>query len=41
MSSDEAGSLLRGVRYGHLKRHADSRGSFVEIWRSSILGQLT
>jgi dTDP-4-dehydrorhamnose 3,5-epimerase len=41
MSSDEPGSLLQGVRYGHLNRHADSRGSFVEIWRSSILGELT
>jgi dTDP-4-dehydrorhamnose 3,5-epimerase len=41
MSSDGAGSRLRGVRYGRLKRHVDSRGSFVEIWRSSILGELS
>jgi dTDP-4-dehydrorhamnose 3,5-epimerase len=37
----EARSLIRGVSYRHLNRLADSRGSFVEIWRASILGELT
>ncbi len=37
----EVGSRLRGVRYRRRNRLADSRGSFVEIWRASTLGQLT
>jgi len=37
MSPDEAGSRLRGVRYGRLNLLADRRGSFVEIWRASGL----
>jgi dTDP-4-dehydrorhamnose 3,5-epimerase len=36
-----AGSRIRGVRYGRLNRLADSRGSFVEIWRASLLEELT
>ena len=40
MSPDEAGSRLRGVRYGRLNLLADRRGSFVEIWRASGLGEL-
>jgi dTDP-4-dehydrorhamnose 3,5-epimerase len=34
-------SRIRGVSYRRLNRLADSRGSFVEIWRASILGELT
>jgi dTDP-4-dehydrorhamnose 3,5-epimerase len=41
MSHEVAGSRLRGVRYGRLNVLADSRGSFVEIWRASALGELT
>jgi dTDP-4-dehydrorhamnose 3,5-epimerase len=35
-------SALRGVRYGSVVRHADSRGAFRELWRTSsfpALGQ--
>jgi len=39
--ASEAGSRIRGVRYRRLNRLADSRGSFVEIWRASLLGPLT
>jgi dTDP-4-dehydrorhamnose 3,5-epimerase len=35
--SSEAGSRLAGVSYGHLNRLADRRGSFVEIWRASLI----
>ena len=28
-------SSLRGVRFGSIARHADSRGSFREVWRAS------
>jgi dTDP-4-dehydrorhamnose 3,5-epimerase len=28
-------SSLRGVRFGSVSRHADSRGSFREVWRAS------
>ena len=28
-------SRLRGVRYGTIQRHGDSRGSFRELWRAS------
>jgi dTDP-4-dehydrorhamnose 3,5-epimerase len=41
MSADVAGSSLTGVRYGRLGRHADSRGSFTEIWRASVFGALS
>jgi dTDP-4-dehydrorhamnose 3,5-epimerase len=40
-SVGQTGSLIRGVRYSRLNRLADSRGSFVEIWRASTLGELT
>ena len=33
-------SRLVGVRYGKLNRLADSRGSFVELWRASSFGAL-
>lgn len=33
-------SRLRGVSYGRLVRHADSRGSFGELWRASWFGSL-
>jgi dTDP-4-dehydrorhamnose 3,5-epimerase len=41
MSQNAAGSGIRGVRYSRLNKLGDSRGSFVEIWRSSALGELT
>jgi dTDP-4-dehydrorhamnose 3,5-epimerase len=34
-------SALRGVRYGSIVRHADSRGSFRELWRASSFQALT
>ena len=33
-------SALRGVRYGAVTRHGDSRGSFRELWRASAFGEL-
>ena len=35
-----AASVLLGVRYGSIVRHADSRGSFREIWRASAFPAL-
>jgi dTDP-4-dehydrorhamnose 3,5-epimerase len=37
----EIRSRIRGVGYRRLSRLVDSRGSFVEIWRASTLGQPT
>jgi dTDP-4-dehydrorhamnose 3,5-epimerase len=37
----EGASRIQGVSYRALNRLADPRGSFVEIWRASILGELT
>jgi dTDP-4-dehydrorhamnose 3,5-epimerase len=34
-------SMLPGVRYGALIRHADSRGAFRELWRASSFPALT
>jgi dTDP-4-dehydrorhamnose 3,5-epimerase len=34
-----APSTLRGVTYGRLERHADERGSFLELWRRSRLDE--
>ena len=31
------GSTIPGVVYGSIERHADERGSFRELWRSSRL----
>ena len=36
-----AASTLHGVRYGSIVRHADSRGSFREIWRASAFPRLS
>jgi dTDP-4-dehydrorhamnose 3,5-epimerase len=36
-----ARSALRGVRFGAVVRHADSRGSFRELWRASTFPALT
>jgi dTDP-4-dehydrorhamnose 3,5-epimerase len=33
-------SLLKGVRYGSLVRHADARGAFRELWRASAFGPI-
>jgi len=41
MIQNKAGSRIPGVRYSRLNKLGDSRGSFVEIWRSSVLGELT
>jgi dTDP-4-dehydrorhamnose 3,5-epimerase len=35
MSGSRLPSALAGVRYGAIVRHADSRGSFRELWRAS------
>jgi dTDP-4-dehydrorhamnose 3,5-epimerase len=40
MSGGGSESRLPGVRYGQLNRLADSRGSFMEIWRASAFGDL-
>jgi dTDP-4-dehydrorhamnose 3,5-epimerase len=37
----DATSAIPGVRLGRLVRHADSRGSFRELWRESAFGSLT
>jgi dTDP-4-dehydrorhamnose 3,5-epimerase len=34
-------SVLPGVRYGAIARHADSRGAFRELWRASAFATLT
>lgn len=34
MSLDRPPSILPGVRYGAVQRHADDRGSFRELWRA-------
>lgn len=34
-------STLRGVRFGTVTRHADARGSFRELWRTSAFPALT
>lgn len=34
-------SMLRGVRFGALTRHADARGSFRELWRASAFPAMT
>ena len=42
--TDDAGrgpSNLPGVRFGAVVRHADSRGSFRELWRASAFATLT
>lgn len=39
-ATDPAASILPGVRYGRLIRHADSRGAFRELWRMSSFATL-
>lgn len=41
MSGDRSESSLPGVTYGKRTRLADSRGSFMEIWRASAFGVLS
>jgi dTDP-4-dehydrorhamnose 3,5-epimerase len=41
MSGGRSESSLPGVNYGRRTRLADSRGSFMEIWRESAFGVLT
>ena len=38
MSTDRPASVIPGVRYGALARHADERGSFRELWREDVFG---
>jgi dTDP-4-dehydrorhamnose 3,5-epimerase len=38
MSLERPASLLPGVRYGAVARHADERGAFRELWRASAFG---
>jgi dTDP-4-dehydrorhamnose 3,5-epimerase len=38
---DRPPSRLRGVRWGAVQRHADSRGAFRELWRASTFPALT
>ena len=40
MSGTDRESRLPGVSYGRRNRIADSRGSFMEVWRSSAFGEL-
>ncbi len=40
LDQEIAASSLEGVTYGRLTTHADSRGSFTEIWRASLIGSL-
>jgi len=40
MSSQAADSILAGVRYGRLNRIGDLRGSFMELWRASLFGEI-
>jgi dTDP-4-dehydrorhamnose 3,5-epimerase len=40
MSLDRPPSTLTGVRFGALRRHADVRGSFREIWREETFGPI-
>lgn len=40
-ATDRPASTLPGVRYGAVVRHADSRGAFRELWRSSAFPTLT
>jgi dTDP-4-dehydrorhamnose 3,5-epimerase len=35
VSADRPPSVLPGVRYGAIARHADERGSFRELWKAS------
>lgn len=37
---DPTGSVLPGVRYGRVVRHADERGAFRELWRASLFGAI-
>jgi dTDP-4-dehydrorhamnose 3,5-epimerase len=33
-------TVLAGVRFGRLERHADARGAFRELWRASAFGSI-
>ncbi len=41
MNEDVSESRLPGVSYGRLNLLADSRGSFMEVWRASVFGDLS
>jgi len=40
MTLDRPVSVLPGVRYGAVARHADDRGAFRELWRASHFGAI-
>ncbi len=40
MSTARPPSVIAGVRYGALTRHADERGSFRELWREDTFGPI-
>lgn len=40
MSPGSPESRIPGVRYGAITRHADARGSFRELWRSTTFGPI-
>jgi dTDP-4-dehydrorhamnose 3,5-epimerase len=40
MTMEPRPSLISGVRYGALTRHADERGSFRELWRDDVFGRI-
>lgn len=40
MSLERPPSALAGVRYGHVDRHVDARGSFRELWKASAYGPI-
>jgi dTDP-4-dehydrorhamnose 3,5-epimerase len=40
VSQPPAPFTLPGVRYGRLRRHADVRGAFREVWRASAFGRI-
>ncbi len=40
MTDEHPPSGIAGVRYGTVTRYADSRGSFRELWRASVLGDI-
>jgi len=39
MTLERPPSILPGVRYGAVERHADDRGSFRELWRSASMDE--
>jgi dTDP-4-dehydrorhamnose 3,5-epimerase len=38
--TERASGTILGVRYGTVERHADERGAFRELWRTSAVGRI-